>query len=328
MIRILHKKPNGEIATDLADKDLPVILEKKSGTLWLDFEGEPTQRVEELLTGNFSFHPLAIDDAINENHIPKLDDWEEYLLIIIPAFTYSGRSDQKLLVHELDVFLGPNFLVTYSPLKLDDLQNLWNSATLSRSWPSDYSDYLLYLLLDECVNGAVNVADQLHAELDDLEIQIFRGEDSETLEKLFTLKRNILQVRRYVVPFRDVTNKLSRFEHAVVGANDLIFFRDVYDHLLQLDILLNDMLILVGGALDSYLSVVNNRLNEIVKTLTIITALFMPLAFVTGFFGMNFFQASHFLEFWTGKTIFYVTLFLFILSPLAMLWWMRRRLWI
>lgn len=156
----------------------------------------------------------------------------------------------------------------------------------------------------------------------------FSGAGPAALERLFTLRRNILQLRRVVVPQRDVLNNLARHEYPTVKIEDRIFFRDIYDHLNQLNDLLDDMLILVGGARDTYLSVVNNRMNDIMKTLTVITALFMPLAFITGFFGMNFFQRAIPLETWTNAIAFVLVLAVMLLVPLAMFLWMRHRSWI
>ncbi len=133
---------------------------------------------------------------------------------------------------------------------------------------------------------------------------------------------------RILLPQREVMNKLARDEYRVVDPRDRIFFRDIYDHLVRLHDLNESLRDLASGALDSYLSVVNNRMNDIMKTLTIITTLFMPITFLTGFFGMNFFEPVANLVGWTAREVFSVTLAIMLLFPVGMFLWMRRRTWI
>jgi magnesium transporter len=135
-------------------------------------------------------------------------------------------------------------------------------------------------------------------------------------------------MRRILLPQREVLNKLARDDYKVIDRKDRVFFRDIYDHLVRLHDLNETLRDLVGGVLDTYLSVVNNRMNEIMKTLTTITVLFMPLTFVTGFFGMNFFEPLGILKSWTTNPVFYLTLFIILITPIGMYMWMRRRTWI
>jgi magnesium transporter len=130
-----------------------------------------------------------------------------------------------------------------------------------------------------------------------------------------------------MTPQREVLNKLARGDFAVIDPQDRVYFRDVHDHLVRLYDIVESLRDLLAGALETYLSVVNNRINEVVKTLTLITTLFMPLSFVVGFFGMNFFQASEPLDIWTGHAAFVLTLLVLVLTPLGMYLWMRRRAW-
>jgi magnesium transporter len=123
-------------------------------------------------------------------------------------------------------------------------------------------------------------------------------------------------------------NKLARDDYQVIDPKDRIFFRDIYDHLVRLHDLNESLRDLVGGALETYLSVINNRMNDIMKTLTIITTLFMPITFITGFFGMNFFEASGGMLQWTARPTFTLTIFVMLFFPFAMYLWMRRRAWV
>ena len=147
------------------------------------------------------------------------------------------------------------------------------------------------------------------------------------MEQIFSLKRATLYLRRIIAPQREVLNKLARGDFEVLSEDDRGFFRDIYDHLVRLHDIAEGLRDLVGGALDTYLSVVSNRMNEVMKTLTIITVLFMPLAFLTGFFGMNFFEVGNPLPAWTSRLAFILLLLGMVATPAVMYLWMRRRAW-
>lgn len=170
--------------------------------------------------------------------------------------------------------------------------------------------------------------EEIDTAIDEIEDQVFDRPSPRTLERLFSLKRVLLAMRRILLPQREVLNKLARDDYRVIDPRDRIFFRDIYDHLVRLHDLNESLRDLVGGALDTYLSVVNNRMNDIMKTLTIITTLFMPITFITGFFGMNFFEPVANLTGWTTRLIFSLVMFVLLLFPFGMYLWMRRRTWV
>jgi len=173
----------------------------------------------------------------------------------------------------------------------------------------------------------MQAVDILDAAIDQVEERVFSDPDPGLLGQMSSIKRSVVHLRRTIAPQREVFNKLARGDYAVIDARDRIFFRDVYDHLVRLYDINESLRELVGGAMEAHLSVVNNRMNEVVKTLTIVTAFFMPLSFIAGFFGMNFFQAVAPLGAWTGKAIFLLTLILMVLVPVGMYVWMRKRAW-
>jgi magnesium transporter len=172
------------------------------------------------------------------------------------------------------------------------------------------------------------IVEKIDEAIDQIEDQVFDRPSPRTLEKLFALKRVLLAMRRIVLPQREVMNKLARDDYQVIDRKDRIFFRDIYDHLVRLHDINESLRDLVGGVLDTYLSVINNRMNEIMKTLTTITVLFMPLTFLTGYFGMNFFEPLGTLKSWTTNPVFYLTLVTIFVMPIGMYIWMRRRTWI
>lgn len=327
MIRSLYSAPGKPLASDLPPQDFPALLRDGKALLWVDFSAEPASTAEPVLTA-FGFHPLAIDDALEETHVPKVDDWEDYLYIVLNYMTVDGGPEWKTQVDELDIFVGRNYLVTHHDNPIPFLDEVWNSTLKDGRLTQSGPDHLLYLLIDNLVTHYMPVVERIDEGLDEIEDQLFGRSTHATLEKLFTLKRLLLLMRRITLPQRDVLNKLSRDNFRVIDARERIFFRDIYDHLVRIHDLNESLRDLAGSVLDSYLSVVNNRMNEVMKTLTIITTLFMPITFVTGFFGMNFFEPVAQLFGWTSRTPFYITLGILLLLPVGMYIWMRRRTWV
>jgi magnesium transporter len=326
MIRSLYFS-NGQIRTDLIVDDFPGALRDTKGLLWVDFEATPSDTDDPILRTVFGFHPLAVDDALQETHVPKLDDWGKYLYIVLQAITFM-RVDSTLDALELDVFLGGNYIVTHHDLPIPALNRLWQTCQRDERYQSADADHLLYKLIDELVVDYMTTVEDMDEEIEWVENQIFDKPTPETVQRLFTLKRATLHLRRTLSPMREVLNKLARDNFSVVDAADRIYFRDIYDHLVRLHDISESLRDLVGGALDTYLSVINNRMNDIMKTLTVITTLFMPISFLTGFFGMNFFQpVAAPLAKWTESIPFILVALIMVSIPSGILMWIRRRGW-
>lgn len=328
MIRSLYYMPGKAIRKDISPNEFPELTQDQQGLLWVDFVSEPPEICLPILQ-RFGFHPLAIDDALQESHVPRLDDWGDYLYIVLNYMNMQETGDAwETEVDELDVFLGKNYIVTHHDYPVSAVDETWAACDRDERNVHEGADHLLYKITDNLVAGYMPAVEKIDNAINQLEDQIFDRPSPRTLEKLFALKRILLAMRRILLPQREVLNKLARDDYKVIDPKDRIFFRDIYDHLVRLHDLNETLRDLVGGALDMYLSVVNNRMNEIMKTLTIITVLFMPLTFVAGFFGMNFFEPLGLLKGWTSTQVFYVVLGINVLLPIGMYIWMRRRTWV
>jgi magnesium transporter len=326
MIRSLYRSSDGTLETGVAAKDFVAALADSNGMLWVDFEGEAPEVCEPILRESFGFHPLAIDDALQETHVPKLDDWGRYLYLALHAVHLDGSADE-VDTRELDVFLGENYLVSHHDNPLPAVSRAWDRCQKDDRLTSGGPAHLAYTLADELVVAYMQVFEALDNSMDSLEAQIFEEPAPETLASLFVVKRNILTLRRTLAPQREVLNKLARDELSVIEAKQRVYFRDIYDHLVRLYDINESMRDQASGSLDTYLSVINNRMNDIMKTLTVITTLFMPISFVASFFGMNFFGPSASLPGWTSVPSFAVSLGITLCTPLAMYLWVRRRGW-
>jgi magnesium transporter len=328
MIRALFRTPEGALRTEIQPEDLPALLKEPGGVLWVDFEDTPPQEDEPILLRTFGFHPLAVEDALQESHVPKVDDWDEYLYLVLHAIAFDRSDGGRLDTIELDVFLGRNYIVTHHDLPIPSVNHVWESCQKDERYFSRGTDHVLYRIIDDMVAAYLPVVEQIDEAIEELEDQIFDRPSPENLSELMKLKRALLHLRRIIAPQREVLNKLARDDYPVIDAKDRIFFRDIYDHLVRLHDINESMRDLVGGALDTYLSVINNRMNDIMKTLTVITTLFMPLSFLTGFFGMNFFTpVAPPLQSWTTLAAFGLTLAVMTGTPIGMIFWLRKRGW-
>ncbi|MDO8755283.1 MAG: magnesium/cobalt transporter CorA [Anaerolineales bacterium] len=328
MIRTIFYTPGKPVRTEIPPVEFPRLLRDKRGMLWVDFMSEPSETALPILQ-SFGFHHLAIDDALQETHAPKIDDWGDYLYIVLNYMHLVKDTESwDTEIDELDIFLGRNYVITHHDNPITSIDETWVTSQRDPRYAQDGADHLLYKIIDEIVMNYMPVIEKIDEEIDIIEDQLFDRPSSQTLVRLFTLKRVLLAMRRILLPQREVLNKMARDDYQVIDRKDRIFFRDIYDHLVRLHDVNESLRDLVGGALDTYLSVINNRMNEVMKTLTIITTLFMPLTFVTGFFGMNFFAANPPYASWTLPTVFYGTLGLMLLTPLIMFTWMRRRTWL
>jgi magnesium transporter len=294
----------------------------------VDFIGEPEELAEPILRG-FGFHPLAIDDALQETHTPKVDDWGDYIYLVLSILNYKQENGMfQAEIDELDVFLGQNYVVTFHDQLLTAVEDTWIACQRDIRHVQDGADHLLYRIVDALVMSYMPLVEQIDAQIDQIEDRVFDRPNPEILEQIFALKRLLLTMRRILLPQREVLNKLARDDFRVIDPKDRVFFRDIYDHLVRLHDLNESLRDLVSGALDTYLSVTNNRMNEIMKVLTIITTFFMPITFITGFFGMNFFEPVAHLIGWTSQQAFSVTMSIIVGLPVAMYFWMRGRTWL
>lgn len=326
MIRFLYLDADGMVHRDEVD-DIKDILEEKKNFVWLDLREEPVDRCEQLLKDAFQFHPLSIDDALVEVHVPKLDDWGEYTYIVLHAFLLDEELDEGILSQELDLFIGDNYLVSYQAHAIPAIDRIWENARRDKRLLSKGNAYLLYHIADELVSDVFPLTDELGERLDHLEDKVLLDARVDAVEEILQLKRASFELRRVILPQREVLNRLSRGDSNSINLEQRMYFRDVYDHLVRLQDIVDGLRDLTGSVLEIHLSVVNNRMNEVMKVLTVITTLFMPITFITGFFGMNFFGPSFSSTLWTGRSAFQIAMLFLIAAPLIMLAWMRGRRW-
>lgn len=285
----------------------------EEGFVWLDVN-TPTEDDLNWLARAYDFHPLALEDCRHFNQRAKAEAYRGYLFLSLTALT---RRDGELLPRELEVFLGHDFLITAHREPLDALEY---ARTHWRDEPR--ADFTLYRIADHIVDACFPLLDEVEDEIDALEDAILENATQATLQRIFTLKQQLIAFRKIVAPMREVMNALAGARYPLIDNRAALYFRDVYDHLVRAYDLIETSRDLLGNALDAYLSIVSNRLNEVMKRLTLITTIFMPISFIVGFGGMNFAQ----LPFDDARALGFV-LALLIAMPIVMVVWFWRSKW-
>jgi len=260
-------------------------LREEGSVVWVDVEA-PTKADIEAVRQEFGFHDLALEDLFHPHQRPKIEQYESYFFLVAYGAT---MKDGRLRLHEADVFVGRNYLVT---VRKDPA---WDMAQVVKRWEAHSElarqggGYLLYVLLDEIVDGYFQALDGYEDRTDDLEDLVFGSGPAETVQnEIFRLKRDLLGFRRAIAPLRDVLDVMQRRVVDVVTPPLEPYYRDVYDHVLRATDFVDNIRDILSSALDAHLAVVSNRLNEIMKKLTSWAAIILIPTLVAGIYGMNF----------------------------------------
>lgn len=286
MIRTLVLDRSSKSFTQVSDPDrIDELCSKQPNIVWVDVS-DPTGQDFTDLAREFGFHQLAIEDCQKGHQRPKIDEYHGYYFIVL----YEAELDEqcRLDLRELNIFLGKNYLVTVhrSPIRaIQTAERLW------REW-TDLAErgtgLLTYLLIDSIVDEYLPILDTMSDRLEELEEQIFGDFQPTALQEIFLIKKQLLALRRVAVPLRDVFNTLLRREQPIFSRETMIYFQDVYDHLIRVADMIDALRDIVGSTMEAYLSVSGNRMNVIMKRLTSISAILMSVTLVAGIYGMNF----------------------------------------
>jgi magnesium transporter len=264
------------------------LLKKKPSNTWIRIHGlHDAQAVDRFCLG-FGLHPLTIEDILHTGQRPKIDHYDDYLFLVINLINYNDAT-REMSMEQISFVLGPSYLLTFHE-KDDDifddvLARLQTNKGRSRKMGVDY---LLYSLLDRVVDNFFSVLEKIGEEVEDLEEELIAEPTPETLQSIHTLKREMILLRKSVWPLREVINGLQRDETAFMGEAIRVYLKDLYDHTIQVLDTVETFRDIISGMIDIYLSSVSNRMNEVMKVLTIFAVIFIPLTFIAGLYGMNF----------------------------------------
>jgi magnesium transporter len=302
----------------------PEHLTEKPGALhWIDLD-TPTSEEARILREPFHFHPLAIEDCLVEVHHPKIDDYEDYVFAIVHGIRFDAPTDQ-FITRELDIFLGRNYLITHhrGPMRSITSAREQCGKNLQAAMPKGV-DFLLHQILDLMFEHYFPNLDAIEDKIQLVQVEVFENPTRETLDRIFVLKRDAMHLRRICTPQREIIHRLSRGEFRAISPKAAIYFRDIYDNLYRIvdaSYAYQDM---IQGTLDAYLTAVSNRLNETMKRLTVIGAVFAALTVLTGVYGMNFEHMPE-LKWRYGYLMVWV-----LMAGITgfLLWWFKKKEWI
>jgi magnesium transporter len=292
IIHLSYRDGTGVFHAEWPISHVETSIKDHGGLLWVDIEGPDEHtgpHLENWLCDHFHFHALAVEDALRQTHVPKVDDWGDYLYIVFHVARIVPESD-ALELQELDIFLGKNYLITYHTVPLPILEQ--DRQSIKRD-PRDRlrqgADHLLVRFLELAIDQSLKVIEDLDEQVDDIQNAVIANATPKNLKAIFRIKRSAIQLHKILSPQREVLNRLARDPFQPIQPKHRVYFRDLYDHVVRIHDISESLRDLISGTLETYLSVIANRTNDIMKVLTIVTLMFMPMTFIVGFFGMNFF---------------------------------------
>lgn len=255
--------------------------------VWINVSGVHNVEVLEAIGKQFVLHPLLLEDIANTDQRPKLDDYETYFFLVIKMMSLTDR--KEIAVEQVSLVLGRNYVLSFQENGTDVFQPVRERLRGGKGrLRQSGADYLLYALVDAIVDQYFAVLEFMGEKIELLQQTVVADPKPETLNEIHGLKRQLLFVRRAVWPLRDVMNNLSRSDCPFLQEATKLFFRDVYDHVVQIVDTIETLREMVSASLDIYLSSVSYRLNAVMRVLTVITTIFMPLSFIASIYGMNF----------------------------------------
>ncbi len=276
-----------------------------------------------LLHERFGFHPLALEDCSTFELRSKIEEYDDYLFVVLHTFTPHPEEPDEIQVHEIHAFLSQSYLVTVHDNPVAATETVWRRAATDPTILGRGPAWALYMNADAMVDAIFPQLETLAAELEDVEEAVLSETEDHDIFRVFHIKRLLVSMRRVVRPARDVIGMLSRRHDERIDERTAIYFRDVYDHIQRCSETIEEARDLAANAMDAYQTTISNRTNAVMKKLTIFSAIFLPLGFITGFWGQNF--SSLPVE---NDILFGVTLGATGVIPIVLLLWFSKRRWL
>ncbi|TRO51783.1 magnesium/cobalt transporter CorA [Candidatus Bathyarchaeota archaeon] len=303
-------------------KLLPLRDNKK--TTWINVDGLQKTNIIEEIGKYFGLHPLVLEDVANTGQRPKMEDYTDYIFVVIKMLQYN-EEDKEIKAEQVSLILGSNWVTSFQETEGDVFDPIRERLRTDKGRIRQMgADYLLYALIDAVVDNYFAVLEKVGEKIEEIEDEIVSNPSPVTLQAIHELKRQMILLRKSVWPLREVISRLERLESKLIDESTDIFLRDLYDHTIQVIDAVETFRDMLSGMLDIYMSSVSNRMNEVMKVLTIIATVFLPLTLIAGIYGMNF-RFMPELEWGWGYPF---ALLVMLMVGLVMLFYFRRRNWL
>lgn len=298
-------------------KDKPTVT-------WINVDGIHQPEIVKKLGDCFGMHPLVLEDILNTGQRPKMEDYGNYIYIVLKMLYYDEKSNE-MITEQISLVLGSNFVISFQEKRGDVFNPIRDRIRSDKGRVRKMgADYLAYALTDAIVDNYFTILEKIGEKVEFLEEELVAKPTPETLQAIHNLKRDLIFLRKSVWPLREVISGLERGESSLIDASTKLYLRDVYDHTIQVIDTVETLRDMVSGMLDIYLSSISNKMNEVMKVLTIIATIFIPLTFIAGIYGMNFAFMPELELPWAYPLI----LFVMVGVGILMLIYFRRKRWI
>jgi magnesium transporter len=291
---------------------------------WINIDGLHQIGVIEGIGEHFSLHPLTLEDIIHTGQRPKMEDFEEYLFIVLNMLHYD-QTDDQVKAEQVSLVVGPNYVLSFQERPGDVFDGVRERLRKGKGrMRKAGSDYLAYALLDAVVDEYFLILETIGEKIEVVEDDLMADSAHDTLQDIHDMKREMIFFRKQVWPLRELINGLSRRESSLIHESTGVYLRDVYDHTIEIIDTIESFRDMLSGMLDVYLSMISNKMNEVMKVLTIIATIFIPLSFVAGVYGMNFKYMPE-LEWHWG---YFMVLGVMVVIAISLLGYFKRKRWL
>ncbi|MBY9005647.1 MAG: magnesium/cobalt transporter CorA [Candidatus Lokiarchaeota archaeon] len=255
---------------------------------WIIIDGITQVDIIKDVGNQFNLHSLVLEDILNTNQTPKFEDYGDYIFIVLKKLLWD-KNKNKFETEQISIILGENYVIVIREQESTIFDPIIDRIIIPKGRVRLMgADYLAYTLIDIIIDNYFIVQEIVGESIEEIEDSLIEDPQSETLHSIYKLKRSTLELRKSIWPVREIINKLQREESQLISDNMHIYFRDIYDHIFRINDSLQNYREIISGMLDVYLSSISNKMNDIMKVLTIISTIFIPLSFIAGFYGMNF----------------------------------------
>ena len=309
--------------TNLNIEEIKQALNDKRSMLWVDIT-QPEDTDIDLMTNVFDLHPLTIEDCIMPNARPKVEKFDNYLFLNTFALEAHLDEEEEIKTVELDFCLGKNFLLTVHADSMNSVTAIQGKVEKESPLMDKGADFLLCTVIDTMVDNYFPIINMFDDRVDDISDELFQNPNQETLNKIYNLKNEIMLLRRTVGPQTDTVNMIIRGSFSFIDESNVTYFRNVYDNLVRLGDTVGNSRDIITSALETYNSVVSNRLNETMKTLTVIATIVMPLTLIASVYGMNF----KYMPELNSKFGYPIVMGLMVALSAGMLYYFKRKKWL